>query len=436
MLLAALGRDRALVVQPEGPAGKGQLPRDLAGLQVIIHRDDSPASTETQIKSWLDNLRKKLRSHAARIDVMRFKEVTSKLVPADIELVERHVLYRLKRDMDLLAHNEISLTQSEYYSELLREIRSADVTTEITAISTMTAELWNANPEQVKYADENIAAAKRGAKIRRLFVCSDNDWRQLGPRILGQVGSGIEVRRAPLQIFRDVRELEDMVVFSNHGRGTRRGFIANVSRQSRYELDSGTIILDVDKRQATYSAFQRAWDIGDDVATEGLPRKGPAIGSAPPPGLAMDAISLNHQVVTCEQAAEAKGIPLENELKSLILQTSKGLFAAHVRGNRDVSLKAVKRVLEADEAYMAGPEIMESLGLTPGTVSAVLDPVWSLPQLISREVLQLGYVSTNIGRKDAYVRFNPKVLIEADKVQIGDFEARVSSKPHAAVPSA
>jgi prolyl-tRNA editing enzyme YbaK/EbsC (Cys-tRNA(Pro) deacylase) len=75
----------------------------------------------------------------------------------------------------------------------------------------------------------------------------------------------------------------------------------------------------------------------------------------------------------CEEAAAAKGVHLFKELKTLIVETSSGLIAVHLPGDARLSLRAVKVFLEAEEAYVADPETLLGLGLSPGTVSAILD---------------------------------------------------------------
>jgi prolyl-tRNA editing enzyme YbaK/EbsC (Cys-tRNA(Pro) deacylase) len=142
----------------------------------------------------------------------------------------------------------------------------------------------------------------------------------------------------------------------------------------------------------------------------------------PAPGSTMVAFGLVKPVVSCGQAAEAKGIPLANELKSLVLATQKGFVVLHLPGDGAACLRRVKEALEIREACLAAPEQLASFGLRPGTVCAVKDPVWSLPHLISRRVFQRDLVSTNDGTLQGYYRFQPAVLLTAASVVVGDFE--------------
>lgn len=140
------------------------------------------------------------------------------------------------------------------------------------------------------------------------------------------------------------------------------------------------------------------------------------------PGLILPVYLLDHEVVSCEQAASAKNIPLANELKTIIVNTSVGIRAVHVPGNKRVFLRAVKRALACDQAFIAPPECLQTLGLKAGTVCPVLDPVWTMTHLISESVLGLGFVSTNNGTLSGYFRFPPQLLLGARRVMVGGFE--------------
>jgi prolyl-tRNA editing enzyme YbaK/EbsC (Cys-tRNA(Pro) deacylase) len=141
-----------------------------------------------------------------------------------------------------------------------------------------------------------------------------------------------------------------------------------------------------------------------------------------PPGLMLPVHRLKSEVVSCEQAAAAKRIPLANELKTIIVDTSLGIRAVHVPGNKRVSLRAVKRALACNQAFIAPPECLQRLGLKPGTVCPVLNPVWAMTHLISKAVLDLTFVSTNNGRLSEYLLFPPGLLLGARRVLVGTFD--------------
>lgn len=140
------------------------------------------------------------------------------------------------------------------------------------------------------------------------------------------------------------------------------------------------------------------------------------------PGRHMTPSSLTVPVTSCEEAASARGIPLEHELKTLILRTDRGLVAAHIPGDGMLALRKVKRALAVTQACLARADELQSLGLSRGTVSALLDPVWSMPHLVTRRLLTLSLVATNDGTDTGYYSFEPAVLLRAPNVTVGDFE--------------
>ena len=136
----------------------------------------------------------------------------------------------------------------------------------------------------------------------------------------------------------------------------------------------------------------------------------------------MTALGLPYEVVTCEEAAAARDIPLANELKTLILQTPSGFVAAHLPADGELSLRAVKNELEVKNVKVADPEQIATIGLQSGTVSAVLNPVWNMPHLISKRLLSLDFVMTNNGTKMGYFKFDPVIMLNANSTIIGNFE--------------
>jgi len=130
---------------------------------------------------------------------------------------------------------------------------------------------------------------------------------------------------------------------------------------------------------------------------------------------------LKKPVVSCKEAAIAKGIPLKNELKTLILKTRLGFVALQLPGNAKASLRKVKNALNINQASLASPKELQLFGLEPGTVSAVQNPTWSMFHLVDETLLSLKYISTNSGSKRGYYIFKPSVLLNADNVLFGDF---------------
>ena len=130
---------------------------------------------------------------------------------------------------------------------------------------------------------------------------------------------------------------------------------------------------------------------------------------------------LINSVVSCKEAALAKGIPLENELKTLILKTSFGFVALQLPGNAKASFRKVKKTLNVKRASLASHDELKSLGLAPGRVSAVLNPTWSMLHLVHETLLSFKYISTNSGSSRKYYIFPPSIFLKADKVIFGEF---------------
>jgi prolyl-tRNA editing enzyme YbaK/EbsC (Cys-tRNA(Pro) deacylase) len=131
--------------------------------------------------------------------------------------------------------------------------------------------------------------------------------------------------------------------------------------------------------------------------------------------------SLKYPVISCQEAAFAKGIPLKNELKSLIINTSRGIYVLHIPGNKKANLRAIKKALNVDEAYLASKDILKMLQVEAGTITPLLEQIWDLPQLLSHDVLLCEFVSTNAGIHNKYIIFNPYILMEHKNMIIGYF---------------
>jgi len=147
------------------------------------------------------------------------------------------------------------------------------------------------------------------------------------------------------------------------------------------------------------------------------------IGEFENPGSWLLRFQLEKPVISCESAAAAKGIPLEHELKSLLIDCDQGRALAHVRGDRHLSLRDVKDALSLREAKLTSPELLRQMDIAPGTMHPFHPALWNGAHLITRQVLSLSWVSTNAGSSNEYVVFDPLVLLRAKYVTLGNFEA-------------
>lgn len=147
----------------------------------------------------------------------------------------------------------------------------------------------------------------------------------------------------------------------------------------------------------------------------------PPVASEPltfPPGVT----HRRHQrpVTTCEQAAALKGIPLAHELKTLVVRTGKGLVLCHLPGDRQLSLRKVKRLLHAEEAHLATTIELASLDVEPGTVCPFRPALQALPAFLDPSVLDYPAVSTNDGTRLGAVFFAPALLLDNPAVRVAD----------------
>ena len=140
------------------------------------------------------------------------------------------------------------------------------------------------------------------------------------------------------------------------------------------------------------------------------------------PGQRLKRLQLSEAVSSCADAAKAKGVGLERELKSLLLTTDQGQVLVSIRGNRRLSLRAIKHALAVDQARLASSSELKALGLAPGTVQPFASALWDMKQLVTQQVLRLDWVTTNAGEHDRYVVFPPTLLLNAPAISVGDFE--------------
>jgi prolyl-tRNA editing enzyme YbaK/EbsC (Cys-tRNA(Pro) deacylase) len=316
----------------------------------------------------------------------------------------------------------VALTPAQYYRRVVDEMRDADATAQIIAVSTLSSDLWTHDADQTHYAVQNVETVRRGASIRRLFVLSEAQMAAYADVIRTQEQAGISTRIASTGLLARVPGLEDFVLFETGQSG--RAYIAHPSIDGSRRILSGSLVLSEPALEKRRAAFEAAWDAaatpeaffnaGSSTADQATDRSAP--------GKRLRVLHLEASVVTCEEAARARGVPLAQELKTLLLQTHHGIVAAHLPGDGVLSLRKVKARLETAQAYLADPEELQQLGLTPGTVSAVLDPIWSMPHLISRRLLSMSKVTTNNGTLTGYFEFDPAVLAEAADVIVDDFE--------------
>lgn len=321
-------------------------------------------------------------------------------------------------ELHSLIRDEIRLSHSEYYSEINRIFSDIGKVASIDAVSTLSSSVWTKDIDQRRYNEQNLLAAK-DVTIRRLFVCSPADFHDFIEVFSAQLDAGIEVKCLSVDATVGMANLSDFVCF-NFKDGCR--LIFSSENAANRNIKNGKLTFSRGTQSdPRIRAFKSAWSIGyspREVADHGSYEVDAA------PGLQMEVLELPRNVVTCEEAAMAKGIELKNELKSLILETSDGLVVVHLQGDRRLSLRKVKEYLSVKEAYIASNDLIKEHGLISGTVSAILDPVWSFTHLIDKDIFDLDFVSTNAGSLNRYFKFDPKILVSAKNIHIANISEK------------
>jgi prolyl-tRNA editing enzyme YbaK/EbsC (Cys-tRNA(Pro) deacylase) len=431
--LQAFGRRRTAIIHVQSDSGEyARTPTDLAGLMSLRFRTDSRASNAAEIRRWCNDFLRTVRSTDPVL-----KRITSVLNGPYRDLhqnwgdsVNSLVLEPIYRSALAALRGELLLTPGQYYNLLDQEISEAAQGTTVLAVSTVSSQVHLTDRDQQEYFRLNIDAATRGADIRRLFVLPEEYLYQLRPVMELQQRSGISVRVALPGASADFSTLDDVVLFTrtNDRENYIRGYVGYPVFDNPGRIRSGKLLLDTNSCRAQADAFEAAWAISFPI--DRAPFFSPASKrgytgagrpSPTPPGEALTASWLPREVITCKEAAAARNIALRNELKTMILRTSSGLVAAHVPGDCKIDLRAVREIMEVDRAFIAPISDLKNLGLDRGTVSPVLNPVWSLPHLIDRRVMKLNFVAANNGTTTGHFRFTPAALLAASSYTLADF---------------
>jgi len=425
MFLSHFGKRRTGILHVRSGDRSAVLPSDLDGVTTLLFDTASPGKNEKQLSIWLDNVRREIADESPSLSrVSETLRNTFRSVPSPWHTeIDRYIVSPFVSALKLASRGQIVLSPGQYNQAINEEIDRVAAPCEVIGVVTLSSAFWTDDRDQRRYIKKNIEAVRRGADIRRLFVVPDHEWPSFNPILRQFLGAGINIRRARRKILAEETSLEDMVMFIDKAAGVSRAYIADHAFDDPSKLRRGRLVLDAEDRDDMLRAFERVWSTASVVTSRDLNER-VSVDLAPhEPGPSMKEYALASPVISCQEAADAKGIPLANELKSLLLSTPKGFVALHLPGDAEAALRAVKNALEVREACLATPEELRSLGLMPGTVCAVKDPIWSLPHLVSKRVLEMEMVSTNNGTHRGFYRFHPSVLLEAESVMIGEFES-------------
>lgn len=426
MFLSLFGKRRTGILHVRASHGAASLPSDLHGVTTLLYDPSQSATNETQLRIWLDGVRDEIEHNDPALPHLldELRTVFRAVPSAWRTEIDRYVLSSFVAALKQASQGQIVLTPGQYYQAIYDEIDQIAAPAEVLGVVTLASPLWTDDRDQLRYVRKNTQAAQRGVSIRRLFIVPDHEWPRFHGPVKELLSAGISVRRARPAIVAEATVLEDMVLFVDKTRGTSRAYVAEPAFDNPGRIRRGRLLLNADDRGALRDIFERVWTTASEMTARDIakPRTSGDQAGRGEPGRSMRAYSLARPVVSCAEAAMAKGIPIANELKSLIISTAKGMVALHLPGDSEANLRAVKQVLEVREASLASPEELSALGLSPGIVCAVKAPTWDLPHLVSRRVMQMEYVSTNNGTHRGFYRFHPAVFYDADSLVVGEFE--------------
>ncbi len=420
LFLKSLGRYKTGIIIVEDSEHKlPRVPTDLSGLNFIKLTTSKQATIQRRISNWVKQLHKNSFAKEKLDDSFYLLQENYHKVPeAWKDEIQNYILSPFKQMSIDALRGEFTLSAGQYYNSMISELTKAKKGSVIRAISLLPANVWENDDQQIRYEEQNFAAIKLGAEIKRIFVCTDENSSKISKVINDQVNNDIQVKILSPKAFAEFYSLEDCMIIA-HDDNIIKSYLTNQYLGISLKLSGCRLNVNHSTGKELIAVFERAWDIAN------APKSIDAIDKVEtfsPPGLTMKVHQLATPVISCEEAAKARNVPLMNELKSLIVSTGTGYVIVHVPGDSLVSLKSIKNSLDTSKAILASPDELRNIDLTPGTVCAVLEPVWSMPHLISKRVFSLDFVTTNNGTTTGYFKFKPQVLLKARNFLIGDFE--------------
>jgi|GEM_PF-1435971 len=428
LFIGAIGRRTTGIVVAGGKPVR--LPTDLAGISVFSFREGQGNAFARDVRSWAEQvLRMKSSSSIARNIAARIRNIPPPSFGATKELL----IPRIGTLLTQASRGVIDLTPEQYFERIRSEIESASAGTEVIAVaSSLSTVRWANDPMQSHYIEQNFVARERGTEIKRLFIFNKSSVTTAEAKsIHNHLLRNIPVRCISLDAL--AIPIDDIVLFKSPDEGAR-AYKAHPDKTFSERVAEAQMMIDPDHCADLQRRFSEIWGIAweprsikEAIEIPGM-RIPPPARHEFPPGLKMIPRWTSVEVITCRSAAKVRDHELHSELKSLILETSQGLCVVHVPGDCTVSLRKVKSYLGTDEAHIADPEQLLDLNLGPGTVCAVLDPVWSMRHLIDQRVFDIPEVVTNNGTRNGYFTFDPNELRSAQKVGIGDFVDRVGTE--------
>jgi hypothetical protein len=135
----------------------------------------------------------------------------------------------------------------------------------------------------------------------------------------------------------------------------------------------------------------------------------------------MQFIKVRHKdVISCDQAAQARGIKLKQELKTILLHFNEIKVAVHIRGCDKVNFRSIKKLFKCRNIKFLSQDKLLLYNLSPGKINP-----WNIDfceyHLVCLLVLSNSFVATNNSKLSEGIIFRPHLLLGLPNLIIGKF---------------
>lgn len=130
---------------------------------------------------------------------------------------------------------------------------------------------------------------------------------------------------------------------------------------------------------------------------------------------------LHHNpVMTCAEAAMARKISIDEELKTILLKVSYKIISVHLRGGERINSKTIKALFKSKHVRFLSIEELRCFNLGKGLVNP-----WNISfceyNLICTNIFEFEYMYTNNSSHNEGIRFRTQKLLYLSNIIIGDF---------------